>query len=101
MTPEDVDAYLRSLPGCTRKGTAQRPAWYVDDRLVARLEDATTLTVRATFAHRERLLAEHPEVFGVAPRTEKHRKVQAVLDHGSDDAIRSALSAAHELQRRR
>jgi hypothetical protein len=100
MTPDDVAAYAGSLPRCKRKGTASRPAWYVDDRLVVRLEDPTTLTVRCSFAHRARLVARHPETFGVPPAFERHLKVQVVLDHGNDDAIRDAISAAHELQRK-
>lgn len=100
MTPDEVDVFARSLPRCKRKGSTARPAWYVDDRLVARLEDPATLTVRASFADRERFVAQHPETFGVPPRMEKHLKVQAVLDHGNDDAIRMALRAAYDLQRR-
>ena len=34
------------------------------------------------------------------PAMEKHFKVQAVLDHGNDDAIREAITAAYDLQRR-
>ena len=101
MTPEQVDTHCQSLPRCRRKGTAARPAWYVDDRLVARLEDDATLTVRCAFEDRERLLAEHPEVFGVPPAMERHLKVQAVLDHGHDEAVRAVLTAAYELQLRR
>lgn len=100
MTPEDVAAYAGSLPRCRRKGTAARPAWYVDNRLVARLEDPTTLTVRCTFALRARLVDRHPETFGVTPAFERHMKVQVVLDHGNDDAIRAAIRAAHDLQRK-
>jgi hypothetical protein len=99
MTPDDVAAHAGSLPRCKRKGTAARPAWYVDDRLVLRVEDATTLTVRATFEGRERLVAAHPETFGVPPAMERHHKVQAVLDHGNDDAVRAAITAAYEMQR--
>ncbi len=100
MDASDVAAHAASLPRCKRKGTTARPAWYVDDRLVARLEDPTTLTIRATFAGRDRLMADHPETFGVPPAMEKHFKVQAVLDHGNDDAIRQAITAAYDLQRR-
>jgi hypothetical protein len=100
MTPDDVAAYAESLPRCKRKGTAARPAWYVDDRLVVRLEDPTTLTVRCSFVNRDRLVARHPETFGVPPTFERHLKVQVVLDHGNDDAIRDAIRAAHELQRK-
>ena len=99
MTPEEVDEFARSLPGCKRKGTEARPAWYVDDRLVARLVDPGELVVRASFEGRERLVAEHPETFGVPPRYEKHFKVQALLS-GDAAAIRDAIRAAWELQRR-
>ena len=99
MTPDEVDEFARSLPGCKRKGTAARPAWYVDDRLVARLIDAGELVVRAGFADRERLLTAHPTTFGVPPRYEKHMKVQALLD-GDADAIREAIRLAWQMQRR-
>ena len=99
MTPDDVDEFARSLPGCKRKGTTAKPAWYVDDRLVARLVDAGELLVRAGFADRERLLAAHPMTFGVPPRYEKHRKVQVLLD-GDADAIREAIRLAWQMQRR-
>lgn len=100
MTPDDVAEHAAGLPRCKKKGNAAKPAWYVDDRLVARLEDATTLTIRCAPGPRELLLEEHPETFGVPPRMEAHYKVQAVLDHGNDDAIRSAITAAYEMQRR-
>jgi hypothetical protein len=99
MTPDEVDAYARTLRGCKRKGTEARPAWYVDDRLVARLVDPGELLVRAAFADRERLVAEHPDTFGVPPRYEKHEKVQALLS-GDATAICSAIRAAWEMQRR-
>lgn len=100
MTPHEVDEFARSLAGCKRKGTEARPAWYVDDRLVARLEDPTTLVVRMAYDVRERLTAAHPETFGVPPRFEKHLKVQVALDHGNDDAVQQAIRLAWELQRR-
>ncbi|QSR28199.1 hypothetical protein CFH99_21485 [Nocardioides aromaticivorans] len=99
MTPEEVDAFARSLPGCKRKGTVEHPAWYVDDRLVARLVDPGELVVRAGFEERERMVAEHPETFGVPPRYERHLKVQALLS-GDAAALRAAIRGAWELQRR-
>ncbi len=100
MTPEEIDDFARSLPGCKRKGTAARPAWYVDDRLVARLDEPGFLVVRMQFDVRERLAASYPDTFGVPPRFEKHLKVQVALDHGNDDVIRDALRRAWEMQRR-
>ena len=100
MTPEEVDDFARSLPGCKRKGTTAKPAWYVADRLVARLVDEGELLVRSGFAERERLVAAHPETFGVPPRYEKHMKVQALLS-GDGAAIRAAIRGAWELQRSR
>jgi hypothetical protein len=99
VTPDEVDEFARSLPGCKRKGTAVRPAWYVDNRLVARLVDPGELLVRAGFADRERLLAAHPATFGVPPRYEKHMKVQVLLD-GDTNAIREAIQLAWQMQRR-
>lgn len=99
MTPEEVDEFARSLPGCKRKGTPSHPAWYVDDRLVARMVDPGELVVRSGLAERERLVADHPGTFGVPPRYERHRKVQALLS-GDAAAIRRAIRAAWELQRR-
>ena len=85
--------------GLQAQGHRGAPAWYVDDRLVARLVDPGELVVRASFAGRERLVADHPETFGVPPRYEKHYKVQALLS-GDATAICAAIRAAWELQRR-
>ena len=100
MTPDEVHACAIALPGCKRKGTEARPAWYVDDRLVARLEGPTILVVRMEYDVRDRLTEAHPETFGVPPRFEKHFKVQVALDHGNDDEIREAIRLAWEMQRR-
>ena len=50
MDLEDVGRIALSHAGVKRKGTEARPAWYVDDRLVARLLDPTSVVIRAGFA---------------------------------------------------
>ncbi len=100
MTPEEVGEYAESLAGVKRKGTTARPAWYVRDRLVVRFADPTTLVVRTPMADRQRLLDASPATFGVPPRMEAHHKVEAYLEHGDPDAIRTAIRLAWELQRR-
>lgn len=100
MSPEEVGQYAQSLAQVRRKGTEARPAWYVNDRLVARLQDPTTLVVRVPLSRRESLLATWPESFGVPPRMETHRKVEAYLDRADDQAVRAAIDLAWEMQRR-
>ena len=100
MTPEEVGRHAESLPGVRRKGTAARPAWYVDDRLVVRLADPTTVVVRVPLGRREQVLEEFPDTFGVPPRMEAHHKVEAYLDHADADAVRRAIELAWEMQRR-
>ncbi len=97
MSPDDVAALAEGL-GCRRRGTRTRPAWYVDNRLVYRLEDPHTLTVRCAFSLREALVERHPETFGVTPAMEKHFKVQVLLDHGNDGTVAEAIRAAVEMQ---
>lgn len=99
MRLDEVDEFARSLQGCKRKGHPGRVAWYVDDRLVARQDEPGTLLVRVDVEDRETLLASHPETFGVPPRWEAHRKVQADLD-GDPEAIRQAIRLAWQSQRR-
>jgi hypothetical protein len=100
MTLDEVAEYAESLPGVKRKGTATRPAWYVDDRLVVRLHDPTTVVVRVPLSKREALLAQHADTFGVPPRMESHHKVEAYLDQADDAAVRTAIRLAWEMQRR-
>ena len=100
MTPEDIGRYAESLPGVKRKGTEARPAWYVDDRLVVRLQDPQTAVIRVPLSKREALLEQHPDTFGVPPRMEAHHKVEAYLDHADERAIRRAIELAWEMQRR-
>ncbi|GAA1475730.1 hypothetical protein GCM10009623_01760 [Nocardioides aestuarii] len=100
MDLDDVAAHAESLTGVKRKGHPGRVAWYVDNRLVARQEDERFLLVRSDFDAREQLVADHPGTFSVAPPLEAHMKVLADLELGDADAIRGAITAAWELQRR-
>jgi hypothetical protein len=100
MTPDEVGTYAESLPLVKRKGTTEHPAWYVHDRLVARLLDPATLLVRVPLDRRESLLDTYPRSFGVPPRFEAHHKVEAYLDHAPDEAVRSAIELAWDMQRR-
>ena len=63
-------------------------------------QDAETLVVRSDFEDRERLVEEHPTTFSVTPRIEGHQKVLADTRRGDLGAVRAALTAAWELQRR-
>jgi hypothetical protein len=96
---EDVGRLALSHPGVKRKGTEARPAWYVDDRLVVRLQDPQTAVIRVPLSKREALLEQHPDTFGVPPRMEAHHKVEAYLDHADPAGVAEAVRLAWELQR--
>jgi hypothetical protein len=100
MTPDDVGRYAESLPQVRRKGTEARPAWYVQDRLVVRVQDPDTLVIRVPLSERERLLESYPDCFGVPPRMEAHHKVEAYLDRAPARAVRAAIDLAWKMQRR-
>ena len=100
VTPDEVGSYAESLPQVKRKGTESRPAWYVQDRLVVRLDDPRTAVIRVPLSRRESLLEAHPDTFGVPPRMEAHHKVEAYLDRADPEAVRTAIDLAWEMQRR-
>ena len=100
MTPEEVGRYAESLPEVKRKGTTARPAWYVRDRLVVRLDDPRTAVVRVPLERRVGLLERWPDTFGVPPRMESHHKVEAYLDGADPEGVRTAIDLAWEMQRR-
>jgi hypothetical protein len=100
VTPEEVGQYAESLPQVKRKGTETRPAWYVHDRLVVRLQDENTLVIRVPLTKRDFLLETYPESFGVPPRMEAHHKAEAYLDRAHPDAVRTAIDLAWEMQSR-
>lgn len=99
MTPDEVADFLETLPGCKQKGTTAVPAWYVDNRIVARLVAPDELMIRCAFDARDRLVTEHPDTFGIPPRYDAHMKLQAML-YGDSGAIQSALRHAWEMQRK-
>ena len=98
MNLDEVAGYAESLPHVKRKGTPSRPAWYVHDRLVVRLQDENTLVIRVPLNKRESLIETYPDSFGVPPRLEAHHKVEAYLDRAEPRAVRSAIDLAWELQ---
>lgn len=99
MDPDEVGWYAESLPQVKRKGTEARPAWYVHDRLVARMQDENTAVIRVPMSRRERLLETYPDSFGVPPRMEAHHKVEAYLDRAEPRAVFAAIDLAWEMQR--
>jgi hypothetical protein len=100
MTPDEVGEHAESLPQVKRKGTVSRPAWYVHDRLVVRIQDPQTAVIRVPLDKRESLLVSYPGSFGVPPRMESHHKVEAYLDDAAPEAVRAAIDLAWEMQRR-
>jgi len=99
MTLDEVAQFTESLPEVKRKGTAARPAWYVHDRLVVRLDSPDTVVVRVPLVEREALLERYPGTFGVPPRMEAHHKVEAYLDRADPAAVRRAIELAWAMQR--
>lgn len=101
VTPEEAGRYAESLPQVKRKGTESRPAWYVHDRLVVRLQDPNTLVIRVPLSERESLVDAYPDSFGIPPRLEAHHKVEAYLDRAPARAVRRAIDLAWEMQQQR
>ncbi len=100
MDLDDLGRLAISHDGVKSKGTESRPAWYFNNRLVARWLDPTSVVIRSDFPDRERLVADHPETFSVPPKFESHMMVVVELDRADPDAVARALSEAVELQRR-
>jgi hypothetical protein len=100
VTLDEVGRYVESLAGVRRKGTEARPAWYVRDRLVVRLQDEDTVVIRVPLSKREALLEAYPDSFGVPPSMEAHHKVEAYLERAQPQAVRTAIDLAWEMQRR-
>jgi hypothetical protein len=99
MRLDEVGRFAESLAGVKRKGTQARPAWYVHDRLVVRLQSPGTVVIRVPLAGREAQLEACPGTFGVPPRMEAHHKVEAYLDHADAEAVCRAIELAWAMQR--
>ncbi|WP_432478586.1 hypothetical protein [Nocardioides sp. GXQ0305] len=99
MDLDQVCDHLSGLDGVREQQRDGRTGWYVGGRLVARVEDEDTLVLRCDFDERERLVDAYAGTFSVTPHLEAHMKVLADLRRGDATAIRSALTAAWELQR--
>ncbi len=91
MDLEQVSAHLSALEGVHQGEQGGRLRWTVRGRLVARQLDDEALVIRSGFTERERLIAEHPETFTVAPRFEAHLMVVAELASACPAAVRDAL----------
>jgi hypothetical protein len=100
VTLDEVARYVESLPGVKRKGTALRPGWYVDNRLVARLHSEDTLVIRVPLDERDWVLEADPDGFGVPPHLETHHKVEAYLHLAQTRVVQHALDLAWTMQRR-
>ncbi|MGN6299907.1 MAG: hypothetical protein ACTHN8_02320 [Angustibacter sp.] len=99
MTLDEVGRFAESLAGVKRKGTPARPAWYVHDRLVVRLQGPGTVVIRVPLGEREALLEAYPDTFGVPPRMEGHHKVEAYLEDADPAGVRRAIELAWAMQR--
>ena len=100
MTLEEVAQCAESLPEVKRKGTESHPAWYINNRLVVRVQDQTTLVIRVPLSKRESLLERYPASFGVPTRMEAHHKLEAYLDLAQPHAVCTAIHLAWDMQRR-
>ncbi|MGH3347313.1 MAG: hypothetical protein ACRDO4_10045 [Nocardioides sp.] len=100
MKITEIKEHLDGLAGVREQTRDGRIGWYFDNRLVARQEDDESIVIRSDFDARERLVDAHPATFSVTPPMEAHMKVLADLVRGDPDAIRAALTAAWERQRR-
>jgi hypothetical protein len=85
VTPEEVGVFVESLPQVKRKGSAEHPAWYVHDRLVAPLLNPATL-VEAEFIaldvlhHQARLIVLIGTKQTQAPSAERFQSIRFSLE---------------------
>lgn len=99
MQLSDVSRFATELDGVSESRTDGRLTWRYRGRLVARqLDDDTHLVIRSSFDARDLLVGTFPETFSVPTRFAKHMMVAADLQHGDNDAIEEAISAAWKLQ---
>jgi hypothetical protein len=94
-----VEQFLAGLDGIRLHDDPRGRRWCVQNRLVARQVDESTLLIRTNFEPREDLLDKHSGTFSIRPNLEAHRKILADIGHGDMAAVCSALAVAWEMQR--
>lgn len=98
MDAATFDELVRSFDGVRRVARGDAARWQYGGRLVARVLDETHVVVRVPFDVRDVLLQQHPGVFSVPPRFEKHMMVVADLAADRDGAVEDAVRSAWRLQ---
>jgi hypothetical protein len=94
----EVSRIALALDGVKESKAGGSLRWTLDGRLVARQYDDESIVIRSDFAEREKLLAEHPDLFFVPPRFDAHQKVVLRLGTAAPAVVKSALVAAWNLQ---
>lgn len=98
MAVDRLTAIAEALPGVKRKGRGSLPAWYLHNRLIARVSEESVAVVRVPLERRESIVALDPGGFGIPPAMEAHHKVEVYLDRVDADALRAAVHAAWRFQ---
>jgi len=89
-----------ALDGVRESTVKGRRRWSLGGRLVARQLDDQSVVIRTGFAERDLLLVAHPTTFFVPPPFEAHMMVVARLPDADAAAVRLAIRAAWDWQRR-
>jgi hypothetical protein len=96
----DVARIAEALVGVRLSAKKGLSAWRYHDRLVARQLDLAHVVIRTDFDDRDTLLQRFPHTFSVPTRYVRHMMVVADLATGDAGAIKDAIEAAWQLQRK-
>jgi hypothetical protein len=92
-TWSDVVALGMQLPGSEESTSYGRPALKVRGKLYARLrEEGGAITLRATFAERDALIAAAPDVFSVTDHYRNHEWVIINLETAPPPVLEELLT---------